>query len=111
MQKRMLVERSVARFRSVTHSKSFFNPLIDALKKCGSDFQPWLIAHFVSKPIPARARRALAHTPRAVEPLESRVLMTTLYWAPTGPDSLGGSGTWDATTANWTTSPDGKGTP
>jgi len=31
----------------------------------------------------------------------------TLYWDPNGTAGLGGSGTWDATTANWTTDPQG----
>ncbi|MGA2256392.1 MAG: autotransporter-associated beta strand repeat-containing protein [Thermoguttaceae bacterium] len=51
--------------------------------------------------VTARAKRG-----RFFEWLERRELLTnTLYWAPGG--VLGGSGTWDTTTANWNTSPSG----
>src|SRR5208282_4888966 len=37
----------------------------------------------------------------AAERLEDRTLLSTLYWDPSGVAGNGGSGTWDATTAQW----------
>jgi autotransporter-associated beta strand protein len=42
------------------------------------------------------------------EPLEDRNLLATLYWDPNGVAAgVGGAGTWDATSAFWTTDPTG----
>ena len=44
------------------------------------------------------------------ESLEPRHLLTTLFWDVNGSAAgLGGTGTWDLTRANWSTSPDGTG--
>ena len=47
-----------------------------------------------------------------IEPLETRTLLsiTTLYWDPRGSAGLGGSGTWDTSTANWSINSTGGGT-
>src|SRR5690349_15347212 len=56
-----------------------------------------------------RLRPAPASGGFALDALEERLLLsTTLYWDTNGATAgLGGSGTWDTTTANWTTDPTG----
>jgi hypothetical protein len=46
-----------------------------------------------------------------LQPLESRLLMTTLYWDadPLTPGLQAGSGTWDESAPNWNTASDGSG--
>ncbi len=45
-----------------------------------------------------------------LESLEARQLLSaTLYWDPNGSAGLGGAGTWDTSSANWSPSPSGGG--
>lgn len=58
----------------------------------------------------SQGRRSFAarHTLPTLEALEDRRLMAVLYWDPNGPAAgVGGSGTWDNTSAFWTTDPNG----
>jgi fibronectin-binding autotransporter adhesin len=44
-----------------------------------------------------------------MESLEPRAMLATLYWDTNGASpGLGGSGTWDLSSANWTTDPTGS---
>ena len=54
-------------------------------------------------------RRQAARTSIGMESLEPRAMLATLYWDPNGATpGVGGSGTWDLSTANWTTDPSGS---
>ena len=54
-------------------------------------------------------RRQAARAAIGMESLEPRAMLTTLYWDPNGATpGLGGSGTWDLLSANWTTDPTGS---
>ena len=53
-------------------------------------------------------RRQAARSAMGVESLERRAMLATYYWDPNGSAAgLGGSGTWDHTSAFWTTDPQG----
>lgn len=46
--------------------------------------------------------RTLQRKTLSIEPLEQRQLLAVLYWDANGNQpGVGGTGTWDATTANW----------
>ena len=54
-------------------------------------------------------RRRTARAAMGMETLEPRAMLATLYWDPNGATpGVGGSGTWDLSTANWTTDPSGS---
>ncbi len=50
----------------------------------------------------------LAALRHAFQPLEPRLLLSTLFWSPGG--TTGGSGQWDLSSQNWTTAANGGGT-
>ena len=51
-------------------------------------------------------RRRAVRAAMGMESLEPRAMLATLYWDPNGAAAgLGGSGTWDLLSANWTTDP------
>jgi RHS repeat-associated protein len=55
------------------------------------------------------SRRRLTQRQFAVETLEDRSMMATLYWDTNGATpGFGGAGTWSTTAANWTTDPTGS---
>ena len=57
----------------------------------------------------ARSRVHSAQS-RRLESLEARQLLSaTLYWDPNSSSGLGGAGTWDTSSADWSTSPSGGG--
>ena len=78
-----------------------------------------MLADFLRQPFGSRNRRRKSIRAeitdlltRSLQPLEPRLLMSTLYWAPQNDGTLGGSGTWNTSTNNlvWNTQSNGHGT-